>query len=62
MLPLGLRFTNAQKAKGNRRSARRRAKSKSTNAYRAHALDRAGLDHARAPRYTSQPPRQFAIC
>ena len=43
MLPLGLRFTNAQKAKGNRRSARRRAKSKSTNAYRAHVLRRAGL-------------------
>ena len=44
MLPLGLRFTNAQKARGNRRSARSRAKS--TNAYRAHVLDRAGQSTA----------------
>ena len=42
-LPLGLRFTNAEKAKGNRRSARSRAKTANTNAYRAHALRRAGL-------------------
>ncbi len=42
-LPLGLRFTNAEKAKGNRRSARSRAKTANALAYRAHALRRAGL-------------------
>ena len=42
-LPLGLRFTNEQKARGNRRSARHRAKTKTPLAYRAHALRRAGL-------------------
>ena len=42
-LPLGLRFTNEQKARGNRRSARSRAKTKTTLAYRAHALDRAQI-------------------
>ena len=42
-LPLGLRLTNEQKARGNRRSARRRGKTKTTLAYRAHVLRRAGL-------------------
>ena len=45
-LPLGLRLTNEQKDRGNRRSARSRGKTKSTHAYRAHVLDRAGLDRA----------------
>ena len=42
-LPLGLRFTNEQKDRGNRRSARSRAKQANAHAYRAHALRRAGL-------------------
>ena len=42
-VPLGLRFTNEQKARGNRRSASRRGKTKTTLAYRAHRLRRAGL-------------------
>ena len=42
-LPLGLRFTNEQKDRGNRRSARSRGKTKTTLAYRAHVLRRAGL-------------------
>ena len=42
-LPLGLRFTNEQKARGNRRSARRHGKTKTTLAYRAHVLDRAQI-------------------
>ena len=42
-LPLGLRFTNEQKARGNRRSARSRHKTKTTLAYRAHVQHRAGL-------------------
>ena len=42
-LPLGLLFTNEQKARGNRRSARSRGKQANANAYRAHVLRRAGL-------------------
>ena len=42
-LPLGLLFTNEQKAKGNRNSAISRGKTKTTLAYRAHRLRRAGL-------------------
>ena len=45
-VPLGLRFTNEQKARGNRRSARSRGQHKDKLSYRAHALDRAGLDRA----------------
>ena len=45
-VPLGLRFTNEEKARGNRRSARRRGQHKDKLCYRAHILDRAGLDHA----------------
>ena len=43
-VPLGLRFTDAEKARGNRRSARSRGQTKTTLSYRAHVLDRAGLD------------------
>ena len=42
-LSLGLLFTNEQKARGNRRSARSRGKQANAHAYRAHALRRAGL-------------------
>ena len=45
-VPLGLRFTNEEKTRGNRRSAIRRGQTKTTLSYRAHVLDRAGLDRA----------------
>ena len=45
-VPLGLRFTNEEKARGNRRSARSRGQHKDKLSYRAHVLDRAGLDRA----------------
>lgn len=46
-IPLGLRFTNSEKKLGNENSAISRGKTKTTLAYRAHRLRRAGLSNKR---------------
>ena len=58
-VPLGLRFTDAEKARGNRRSARSRGKQANVHAYRAHALRRAGLSTKQIAAALGRSPRSI---